>query len=163
MKRLQPAQPNQHTLFYLKKNRKKNPEITGRKVFVSSVHLYCRILVSAGVCLRHAVLLNLFLFSAENFISNDKLFLMVRSQQWTYVTVVDMKSPSFVCLTSEVRVLFVASCFEVCSQQYGQCLFVSPGTFCLRLSHTKLFGLISWQRNPVRCASHYLYQDKINS
>lgn len=109
------------------------------------------------------MLLNLFLFSAENFISNDKLFLMVRSQQWTYVTVVDMKSPSFVCLTSEVRVLFVASCFEVCSQQYGQCLFVSPGTFCLRLSHTKLFGLISWQRNPVRCTSHYLYQDKINS
>lgn len=53
-------------------------------------------------------------------------FLMVRSQQWTYVRVVDMKSPSFVCLTSEVSVLFVASCFEVCSQQYGQCLFVSP-------------------------------------
>lgn len=55
---------------------------------------------------------------------------MVISQQWTSVTVVEMKSPSFVCLTSEVRVLFVASCFEVCSQQYGQCLFVSLGPDC---------------------------------
>lgn len=55
---------------------------------------------------------------------------MVRSQQWTSVTVVNMKSPSFVSLTSEVRVLFVASCFEVCSQQYGQCLFVSHGPDC---------------------------------
>lgn len=88
---------------------------------------------------------------------------MVSSQQWTYVTVVDMKSPSSVCLTSQVRVLFVISSFEVCSQQYGQCLFVSRGPFCPRLSPTKLFGLISWQRNPVRRSSYYLYWDKINS
>lgn len=88
---------------------------------------------------------------------------MVRSQQWTYVTVVDMTSPSSVCLTSEVRVLFVASCFEVCSQQYGQCLFVSPGPICLWLSPTKLFGLIPWQRNAVWRIFHYLYRDKINS
>lgn len=112
------------------------------------------------------VLLNLFLCSTAMTKTLSQMihfFLMVRSQQWTYVRVVDMKSPSFVCLTSEVRVLFVASCFEVCSQHYGQCLFVSPGPFCLRLSPTKLFGLIPWQPNPVRRSSHYLYRDKINS
>lgn len=112
------------------------------------------------------VLLNLFLCSTAMTKTLSQMihfFLIVRSQQWTYVRVVDIKSPSFVCLTSEVRVLFVASCFEVCSQQYGQCLFVSPRPFCLRLSPTKLFGLIPWQPNPVRRSSHYLYRDKINS
>lgn len=74
-----------------------------------------------------------------------------------------MKSLSFVCLTSEVRVLFVASCFQVCSQQYGQCVFVSPGPFWLRMSPTKWFGLIAWQRNPVQRSSHYLYRDEVNS
>lgn len=34
----------------------------------------------------------------------------------------------FVCLTSEVRALCLAPCFEVCPQQYGQC------PFCFRSS-----------------------------
>lgn len=39
-------------------------------------------------------------------------------------------------------------------------------SFCFpwaRLSHTKLFGSIPWQPNPVWHSSHYLYRDKINS
>lgn len=42
-------------------------------------------------------------------------------------------------------------------------LFVAPGPICLRLSPTKLFGLITWQLDHVRRSSHYLYLDKINS
>lgn len=43
-----------------------------------------------------------------------------------HVTTANLKSPSFVCLTSEVRALSLASCFEVCPQQHGQCSFCCP-------------------------------------
>lgn len=75
------------------------------------------------------MLLNLFLSSVAAMITLSQMiqhFLTVGFQQWISATVVDMKSPSFVCLTSEVRALFVASCFEVCSQLYGQCSFCCP-------------------------------------
>lgn len=42
-------------------------------------------------------------------------------------------------------------------------LFVAPGPICLRLSPTKLFGLVTWQLECVRRSSHYLYLDTINS
>lgn len=109
--------------------------ITGRKVFVSVQYIIIAeywsplgsvISILTGFHLRHAVLLDLFLSSVAAIITLSQMiqhFLTVGFQQWISATVVDMKSPSFVCLTSEVRALFVASCFEVCSQLYGQCSF----------------------------------------
>lgn len=47
-------------------------------------------------------------------------------QRPVYVTAANLKSLSFVCLTSKVTALCLASCFEVCPQQHGQCSFCCP-------------------------------------
>lgn len=56
-----------------------------------------------------------------------------------HVTAANLKSPSFVCLTSEVRALCLATCFEVCPQQHGQCSFCC---FSVILSETVLHQMI---------------------
>lgn len=77
--------------------------------------------------------------------------------------------PSFVCLTSGVRALSVASCFEVCPQQHGQSSFCCPSgilsesvlqiiwlTYCAWLFHNLALESLLW-------ASNYIYLDKINN
>lgn len=123
---------NQHTYFiYLF-------TITGIKVFISVQYIIIAeywsplgsvISILTGFLLRHAVLLNLFLSSVAAMITLSQMmqhFLTVGFQQWISATVVDMKSPSFVCLTSEVRALFVASCFEVFFSTVWTMLFLLP-------------------------------------
>lgn len=106
-------------------------------MYLCSVHNYCQIFFSAGVCYLssdrispEACCANKFISVKcsrdDNFFSNDTALSVVGFQQWSWATVVDMTSPSFACLTSEVIALFVASCFEVCSQQHGQCSFCCP-------------------------------------
>lgn len=44
----------------------------------------------------------------------------------SHMTTASQKSPSFVCLTSGVRALCLASCFEVCPQKHRQSSFCCP-------------------------------------
>lgn len=87
----------------------------------------------------------------------------------SHVMAANLKSPSFVCLTSEVRALCLASCFEVCPQQHGQCSFCCPS---VNLSVTVLHQIIwllcwAWLFHDLawgsaQWSSNYIYLDKIN-
>lgn len=122
---------NQHTYFiYLS-------TITGIKVSNSVQHIIIAescsplgsvISVLTGFLLRHTELLHLFLPSGAGMITLSQMiqhFLTVGFQPWINSRRYEI-SFLCVCVTPEVRALFVASCFEVCSQRYGQCSFCCP-------------------------------------
>lgn len=88
---------------------------------------------------------------------------MVEFQGPVYVTAANLKSPSFVCLTSEVRALCVASCFEVCPQQHGQCSFCCPSVILSAIVLHQIIWLdyLAWE--SVQRSSPHLYLNKINN
>lgn len=80
------------------------------------------------------------------------------------VAAANVKSPSFVCLTPEVRPLCLACCFKVCPQQHGQSPFCCPSAIFVwdRPSSNDLaWSLGTGER--AQWVTHYLYLDKTNN
>lgn len=73
-----------------------------------------------------------------------------------------LKSPSFVCSTTWGGALCLA-CFDGRTQQDGQSSFCCSWPFFLRSSTIRLLDLITWHREGVQWAAHYLNVNKTNN
>lgn len=88
----------------------------------------------------------------------------------SHVTIrTSLKPPSFVCITSEVRALCFASCFEVCQTTWTMLFLLLHSHFLWECSshYLALATGLDWFCNLApgcfQLSSHYIYLAKINS